>query len=142
MGQYYSVKEEMGQYYSIRWKRNLIMRFREATKDEREERRRRRRRRILLFRCAHTYYSSKNIHRRDDDARSLRVFLSGVLLRALSSLSFSRSHCIVYRGAVLALGGAFFLVVGTIRGGIFSRSKEVSEHFLQPARGFRTCLRV
>ena len=120
--------------------------FREAkTKDEREERRRLRRRILLLFRCAHTYYSSKNIHRRDD-ARSLRVFLSGLLLRALSSLSLSlslsRSHCIVYRGAVLALGGAFFLVVGTIRGGIFSRSKEVSEHFLQPARGFRTCLRV
>ena len=122
--------------------------FREAkTKDEREERRRLRRRILLLFRCAHTYYSSKNIHRRDD-ARSLRVFLSGLLLRALSSLSLSlslslsRSHCIVYRGAVLALGGAFYLVVGTIRGGIFSRSKEVSEHFLQPARGFRTCLRV
>lgn len=117
------------------------MRFREATKDEREERRRRRRR-ILLFRCAHTYYSSKNIHG-EMMMRGLCVFfLSGVLLRALSSLSFSRSHCIVYRGAVLALGGAFFLVVGTIRGGIFSRSKEVSEHFLQPARGFRTCLRV
>mmetsp|Transcript_4135 Transcript_4135/g.12766 ORF Transcript_4135/g.12766 Transcript_4135/m.12766 type:complete len:131 (-) Transcript_4135:1633-2025(-) len=65
--------------------------FREAkTKDEREERRRLRRRILLLFRCAHTYYSSKNIHRRDD-ARSLRVFLSGLLLRALSSLSLSLS---------------------------------------------------
>ena len=72
--------------------------FREAkTKDEREERRRLRRRILLLFRCAHTYYSSKNIHRRDD-ARSLRVFLSGLLLRALSSLSLSLSlaHIVSY----------------------------------------------
>ena len=48
------------------------MHFREATKDEREERRRRRRRRILLFRCAHTYYSSKNIH--GEMMRGLCVF--------------------------------------------------------------------